>query len=224
MGYIYVFRTVRSRCMSTGVGPQRGTGESTVGSLATDAGSAGDAGLSRERLYDVLANQRRRFALHYLKGRDRPTPIGELSEQVAAWENGCSVTEIDSAERKRVYTALQQSHLPVMDDAGVVAFDKDRGIVEPAPVLADVDIYFDLVQGRDIPWSEYYLALAAVGAGLTAAAWAGIPPLTVLPEFGVAVFMVVALAVSAVAHLYQMRSQRIGGEGPPPEVERADRE
>lgn len=210
--------------MSKTMGVQRVSSGSTADSPAGDTGSADDAGISRERFYDVLANQRRRFALHYLKNRDGPTPLGELAEQVAAWENGCSVTEIDSAERKRVYTALQQSHLPVMDDAGVVAFDKDRGVVEPAPVLADVDIYFDLVKGRDIPWSEYYLALAAVGAGLTAAAWAGIPPLTALPEFGVAVFLVVALAVSAVAHVVQMRSQRIGSEGPPPEVERADRE
>lgn len=202
--------------MSTGVEPQ-GSNEQSLLSRTVER-SRDDDRLPREQLYDVLANQRRRFALHYLKWKREPTSLGELAEQVAAWENDCTIAEIDSTERKRVYTALQQSHLPVMDDAGMVAFDKDRGVVTPGPVLEDVDIYFDLVRGRDIPWSEYYLALSGVSGALVIVSWTGIRPFTVIPEIGVAVFVVVALAVSAVSHLYQMRSQRLGAGGPPPEV------
>jgi DNA-binding transcriptional ArsR family regulator len=80
--------------------------------------------VSEDELFDVLANQRRRFALHLLKREgDETVTIGEMAEQIAAWENGIDMAEITGNERKRVYTALQQSHLPKMDNAGVVEFN-----------------------------------------------------------------------------------------------------
>lgn len=169
-------------------------------------------------MYDVLSNRRRRFAIHYLKSRGETTSLGELSEQVAAWENGCEVEEVTHAQRKRVYTALQQSHLPVMDDAGVVIFDKDRGIVEPTDSLESVDIYLDLVRDADVPWSEYYLGLSTVCAVVVAVAWLDLSPLSTVPDLGWAVFMVVAFGVSALAHEYATRSSEIGASERPPEL------
>ncbi|MFW6000274.1 MAG: DUF7344 domain-containing protein, partial [Halorubrum sp.] len=141
------------------------------------------AEISEDDLFDVLANQRRRFAVHLLKREsDDAVKIGEMAEQIAAWENGIDPAEISSSERKRVYTALQQSHLPKMDDAGVVEFNKARGVVEPTPALTDVDVYLDVVEGREIPWSEYYLGLSGVAAALVGAVWLGAWPFTLLPE------------------------------------------
>ena len=180
--------------------------------------------LSREDVFTVLAHRRRRYALHYLKDRGEPAELGELAEQVAAWENEKEPTEVAYRERKRAYSALQQSHLPVMDDAGIVEFDKERGVIEPTPALARVDVYLDVVHHRDIPWSEYYLGLAAVGAALSAALWLGVWPVALVSPLQWLVFLAVTLSVSAVAHVYEQRSQRLGGEGPPPEVVRDDPE
>jgi len=68
-----------------------------------EAGPATD--VSEDELYKVLANQRRRFAVHLLKREsgDR-VEIGEMAEQIAAWENEVDVTEITGSDRKRVYT------------------------------------------------------------------------------------------------------------------------
>ncbi|GAA0536409.1 hypothetical protein ABNG02_11870 [Halorubrum ejinorense] len=175
--------------------------------------------ISEDELYTVLANQRRRFAVHLLKREsDGALEIGEMAEQIAAWENDVEVAEITGSDRKRVYTALQQSHLPKMDDAGVVEFNKDRGIVEPTPALADMDVYMDVVEGREIPWSQYYLGLSGVASALTAAVWLGAWPFVLLPEMAWTVAIVVAFAFSAATHYYYTAEMKVGQEDEPPEL------
>jgi len=162
----------------------------------------------------VLANQRRRYALHALQGQ--PTAeLGPLAERVAAWENDIDVAEVNSAERKRVYTALQQTHLPKMDGAGVVDFDKNRGVIEPTDDFEDATVYMDVVRGREIPWSQYYMALSAVAAALLAAVAVNAYPFVLLPDFAWGVFAVVAFTVSSLVHYYHARGNRLGaGETP----------
>ncbi|GAA0224174.1 hypothetical protein ACFFQF_09415 [Haladaptatus pallidirubidus] len=44
--------------------------------------------LSRDELFHILRNQRRRYALYYLKQHDEPVTLGAIVEQVTAWEHG----------------------------------------------------------------------------------------------------------------------------------------
>ncbi|AUX08759.1 hypothetical protein AArcSl_1124 [Halalkaliarchaeum desulfuricum] len=172
----------------------------------------------------MLANRRRRYALHALKrdaeGADGQVDLGTLAEQVAAWENEVDPGEVSYDERKRVYTALQQSHLPKMDEVGIVSFNKDRGVVEPTPAMDDVEIYMDVIHGNEIPWSEYYLGLSVVSAALYAAVWIGVYPFTLLPDLSWGVFIVVAFLVSSLAHRYYTSEMRLGTGEMPPEMER----
>ena len=181
-----------------------------------------DHTIRRADLYRVLAHRRRRYALHHLKAVEQATTLGELAEQVAAWENDKSVAEVTSSERKRAYTGLQQSHLRMMGEAGVVTYDKDRGIVEPTTALKNVDVYFDIVHDGDIPWHEYYLAVSGVWAALVVAIWLGTWPLTLFSELGWLLFATVTLFASAFAHTLHNRRNRIGVDGPPPELEEDD--
>jgi hypothetical protein len=175
--------------------------------------------VSEDELFDVLANQRRRFAVHLLKREEKERfEIGDMAEQIAAWENGIDTAEITGNERKRVYTALQQSHLPKMDDAGVVDFNKDRGIVEPTPALQNVDLYMDVVEGKEIPWSTYYLGLSGVAVALTGAVWLGAWPFVLLPDMAWTVAIVVAFAFSAITHKYYTAEMKVGEPEEPPEL------
>ena len=185
-----------------------------------DGGGAEPAtDISEDELFDVLANQRRRFAVHLLKREERDQiAIGDMAEQIAAWENGIDTAEITGNERKRVYTALQQSHLPKMDDAGVVDFNKDRGIVEPTPALTDIDVYMDVVEGREIPWSTYYLGLSGVGVALVGAVWLNAWPFILLPDIAWAIAVVVAFTFSAITHKYYTAEMKVGESEEPPEL------
>ncbi len=175
--------------------------------------------VSEDELFDVLSNQRRRFAVHLLKREaDDSIAIGDMAEQIAAWENGIETAEITGTERKRVYTALQQSHLPKMDKAGVVDFNKNRGIVEPMPAMTDVDVYMDVVEGKEIPWSDYYLGLSGVAVALVGAVWLGAWPFVLLPEFAWTVAIVVAFAFSAITHKYYTAEMKVGEPDEPPEL------
>ncbi|MFD1598996.1 DUF7344 domain-containing protein [Halobellus rarus] len=184
-----------------------------------DGGGEPATELSEDELFDVLSNRRRRFAVHLLKHEEETMEIGDMAEQIAAWENGIDTAEITGDERKRVYTALQQSHLPMMDRAGVVEFNKSRGVIEPTPALEDVDLYLDVVEGREVPWSEYYLGLSAVSAALVAAVWMGAWPFVLLPDLAWTLAIVVAFAFSAVTHKYYTAEMKVGEPEAPPELQ-----
>ncbi|MGM0397469.1 MAG: DUF7344 domain-containing protein [Halobacteriota archaeon] len=189
--------------------------------MSTITGAPGGAvheGPSEDDLFEILSNRRRRYVVHALEQADEPMRIGDVAERVAAWEYDVDESELSYDERKRVYTALQQSHLPKMDDIGIVEYDKHRGTIEPRPGLEDVDVYMDVVTGREIPWSQYYLALAGLALTLVAAIGAGIGPLEAIPELGWTAAITVAFGVSAAIHAYFERTSRLGSQGDPPEL------
>ena len=183
--------------------PETGTGEE-------------QSNISRDTVYKMLANQRRRHTIHYLKQQGNSVPIGLLAEQVAAWEQDTRPDELSSAERKTVYTALQQRHLPKLDDAGMLEFDKRGGVIEPTESLKNIDIYAEIVEGRGFPWSQYYLALSTTLLGLMAAVWADVTPLTMLPDIAWGVFCTVTFTISAAAHVAVTREMKLGAASEPP--------
>lgn len=177
------------------------------------------ASLSRDETFEILSNHRRRYALHHLNQNETGVDIGELAEHVAAWENDIDVSAVTSTQRKRAYTSLQQFHLPKMDEKGVVDFDERAGTAELTPVADDFDVYLEVVDGRDVPWSVYYLALASVNVALVLAAFAGVYPLTVVSAGGWAVFAATTFLISALIHAYVSRTEmRLGRDETPPEV------
>ena len=175
-----------------------------------------DDEVSHDDLFQVLSNPRRRYAVHLLEHEAETVELGSMASQIAAWENDQAVGEVTGAERKRVYTSLQQQHLPKMDELGIVEFNKNRGTVEPAPALEDVDLYLDVVSGKEIPWSEYYLGLSFVCAALVATVGAGVWPLTALSNFSWMVFIVVVFSTSAIAHNYYTYEMGANDEKKPP--------
>lgn len=167
-------------------------------------------------MYKMLANQRRRYTIHYLKEQDGTVPLGLLAEQVSAWEHDTSLDQITSNERKAVYTALQQRHLPKLDDAGIVNFDKRAGTVEPTDSLRSIDIYAEIVEEGEFPWSQYYLGLSTITLALMVAVWANAYPLAALPDIAWGFFCAVSFTVSALVHVVVAREMKLGTTPEPP--------
>jgi DNA-binding transcriptional ArsR family regulator len=186
-----------------------------TGTVATDSG---DGTLSKDVLFDILSNPRRRHALHYLKQQRRPVRVGEIAETLAAWEKGTAPEYVSSRERKRVYTSLYQAHLPKMHRAGVVDYDRDRGYVELAGSADALRIHLEVVERNDIPWSVFYLGLAGLFAGITAALWLDVFPFGLLSELVWMTAVVGVLLGCAAVNTYLDRRSRLGAEGPPPGV------
>jgi hypothetical protein len=175
--------------------------------------------VSKNDIFDLLSHYRRRLLVHALKSSPSHTEIGELAEQIAAWELGIDREELSSKERKRLYTSIQQQHLPRMAEAGFVEFDPDRGTVKPTAALDEADIYLEMVIGREIPWSEFYIGLSGVFAGLTVVVWLEIWPFHLVPtELWLAV-VVLTVGLSAACHRMQNRIMKLGAGERPPEVD-----
>lgn len=177
-------------------------------------------GIDEETVFFVLSNQRRRLVVHALKQKDAAEiDIGGLARQISAWENDIPSAEVDYTERKSVYTSLQQLHLPKMDEAGIVEFDNNRGVVTSTDKIEEFSVYLDVVSEKDIPWHGYYLGLGCIGASLLLALALDAAPFTQLPDLAWIAFLVVALLVSALVHTYSARRRRLGRATDRPEYE-----
>jgi len=206
-------------------GAAAGDGETAARSEAAASGAAGadagdgtaaDAGISHDDCFDLLSNHRRRYALHHLQRNSDETTLGELADRVAAWENDVETDDVTRDQRKRVYTSLQQVHLPRMDELGVVEFDGDKGVIRPGPAADDLDVYLELVGENDVPWSTLYLALALLDAGLIGAATLGVAPLAGIPPIGWVMFILTTFLVTSVAHQYFAHTRMLLGRGEEP--------
>lgn len=168
----------------------------------------------KDELYNLLSNHRRRYVLHYCKRTDDSATLSELAEQVAAWEHDKSISEITSAERKRVYTSLQQTHLDRMADAGIVEFDGDS--VTLTGNAEKLDVYLDIVPSSSIPWGVYYLGLSGLAAVVLFGVWVGFVPTGTVPEIGWAAIVLATFLFSSIAQVLQNRRYRLDQFEKPP--------
>ena len=177
-----------------------------------------DPDLNVDRLYHILSNRRRRFALYFLQRTDDGTTLAELTEHVAAWESGCDPDDLSSDQRKRVYTALQQSHLPTLEKAAIVQYDEIDKYVEPTESLSSIDCYPTI--DRSPRWSHYYLGLSALFGLAVALMWLSVWPMTLVPEPMLATALLVAFGAVALVQWHVDRTGEPIVEGPPPELNR----
>lgn len=103
--------------------------ESDAGVDASTRADTADEELPLDETFHVLQNSRRRETLRYLSSHEGECSLGTLAEWIAARENDTTPDALSSDQRKRVYVALYQSHLPKMDDSGVISYDQSRGSV-----------------------------------------------------------------------------------------------
>lgn len=136
-----------------------------------------DGALSQDVVFKMLHSPRRRQVLAYLSAQDGPVDLDDVIVQVAAWENDTTVDAVSESERKRIYVSLYQTHMPKLDDAGLVEYDEEEGTVELTDRAQNVDRYLAADAGQ-FPWYYAYLGLSAVGLVALLAAWLGAPGLS----------------------------------------------
>ncbi|WP_423746433.1 hypothetical protein V5735_18495 (plasmid) [Haladaptatus sp. SPP-AMP-3] len=152
--------------------------------------------LSTDGAFHLLQSQRRRAAIRYLGDADGPVEMCDLAEQVAAWENDTTAHAPTSDERQRAHIPSYQSHLPKLDEKGVIDYDKNRGIVEQTPLVSQLECYLDVGRDPDIEsederrqWNTYYLSVSVLGSVLFTGAAFRFPLLVHVPSLAVMIFV-----------------------------------
>jgi hypothetical protein len=175
-------------------------------------GDADATSLTPDVAFEVLSNRRRRYVVHRLLQHGGTAELRALSRRIAAWENRKPLEQVTPEERRRVYNALQQFHLPKLRDAGVVAYESGPGKIRPTPAAESLRSYL----GTGGNATSYYTAGLA-GALVTAALSVAVVGGPDLPTIG-------ATALMGAAGVVLLRggrtSGRLGGDGPPPELAR----
>jgi hypothetical protein len=174
--------------------------------------------LSPTVVFGMLSNPRRRCVLHYLKRNDGVTSVGGMARAIAAWEEGIEEGAVTPAMRKRVYTSLYQVHLPKMDEAGFLSYDRQDGSVTLRPAAARLDVHMEVATAGDIPWSQFYLGLSAVFTAVAATSALAVAPMTVLSPAGWSVLFAVLFLGSSAIHVYRDRGSSIWAGDRPAEM------
>jgi len=167
------------------------------------------APLSNEEIFDVLQNERRRHVLQYLRRNGGPVSLGDLADHVAAEEYDCTPEDVTSAQRKRVYTTLQQSHLPQMDEVGIVDYDSDEGVIATTEQTEELTVYLEIVPEGEFPWREFYLSFGAISLAIVTVLWAGVYPFTVIPPLVWATLFATVLTLSSLYHTLVAREMTL---------------
>jgi DNA-binding transcriptional ArsR family regulator len=193
------------------------TATTAVGANRDDGGE-----LSEDEIFKLLSNRRRRFVIHALKRADEPVEVSDLSTHVTAWERGVDPEEVRYEDRRNVYSTLQRTHLPKLEEKNVVTIDDEENLVAPTPELEELDIYVEVLRSREIPWSLYYVGLAGLTASLLLAVATGTPGFAGLEAIDVGVFTATVFGISSVAHHVIGRQARLGNTEKPPEIRRRE--
>ena len=150
--------------VSTADASQGATDEERDSPLEEETVDQGE--LPLDQVFEMLKNERRRHVLRYLWENDGEATLGTLAEHIAAIENDTTVASLSSAQRKRVYVGLYQSHLPKMASNDIIEFDKNRGTIEIGRNAAQTRPYLE--DSTEIPWGMLSLATSLLGAVLLA--------------------------------------------------------
>ncbi|WP_132060523.1 DUF7344 domain-containing protein [Halorussus amylolyticus] len=167
---------------------------------------------SREAMFDLLGNARRRRVLRHLLN-DSAVTLTNLSGRIAAWENDTTVHEVSSRERKQVYSSLYQTHLPRLSEHGLVEYHTDDRVVELTGDPDRLRSFLDVgdTEQRSCPrkWSRYFLWTAVVGSAVIAGHWLGTTPADSITTESLYGLLTVAFMMLSVSFVMAVEGEKL---------------
>lgn len=174
--------------------------------MSSDADTSSE--ISTDVVFEILSNTRRRMVLYYLRQSGGSATVQELAEQIAALENDVDVKDLESQQRKRVYVSLYQTHIPKLENTGIIEYDDARGTVYLTDRAMEIDTYLTPTTESTYPWPIHYLVLAGVGGLLFVLSFVGVPVISAIPTLALGIALMLAFALSTIAQYWQYKQQQ----------------
>lgn len=162
----------------------------------------GDA-LPESDVYTILSNRRRRNTLAELERERDELTVRELSERIASIESGEDPAPRNL--RESVYVSLHQTHLPTLDEHGIVDYDRDRKVVRPRERAREIRPYLNIRTGYGITWLGIYQWLGILGLFLMVAALVSMPVLGAVPPLLIGSTFLGCFAITSAYRVWRLR-------------------
>lgn len=183
---------------------------------STDHADVTDGDLRSEEVFFILSNDRRRKVIEVLCEVDGTISVNDLADRVFAAQRSDPEENPDDDACQNLYISLYQTHVPALEDAGVVEYDSDRGVVEPTDAIEVFERHLETSTSPDAgrsDWMDYYV----LGGSLSVALWA-VHALALVKGYGLVLHSTSVLSTLAVvaSDLYR-RAQSAIAEAETPE-------
>jgi DNA-binding transcriptional ArsR family regulator len=105
---------------------------------------------TESQLFALLAKRRRRLVIRVLAEIGTPISVTDLARRIGEREKDSLSNEC----LRSIRTSLHHIHLPKLDDAGVVRYDRTEEMVYAEPDLHSLIRFLEKVAEGDRPWSD----------------------------------------------------------------------
>jgi len=156
-------------------------------------------------IYEVLANPRRRGTIQHLTGSaaGRTVSLRDLATAIATEETGQSPPPRSC--RESVYNSLHQTHLPKLNELGIIEYDRETRAVRVRDSVREIDRYMELLTPYGFTWDEYYRTLGIAALVSIVASLADIPVLEAVDPLLWASGFLVVFVLSTCYQLWSIR-------------------
>jgi hypothetical protein len=108
--------------------------------IDSDVRSTSD-NLSSTAVFEALSHSRRQHMLQYLVQRPGAIALGDVAEYIAIEERN-----VTRDQYERILTGLVHTHVPHLDDAGLIRYDVGRETVSLQADVESLRPYLELTQ------------------------------------------------------------------------------
>lgn len=121
--------------------------------------------VDKDAIFEVLSSSRRRQLLYYLHQHGNEATLRDLAREVAITETG---EPVDNDVVKRLYISLYQTHIPKLEEEGLVVYNEEEKRVELTDQVWNIAHVLDVDVNQSRQWPLYYATLAVIGIVLAA--------------------------------------------------------
>lgn len=104
-----------------------------------------------DQIFEVLSEERRRYALYYLEQQETAIPVQELIEQVAEWNADRPAESIPDEKFERIEMEFYHRELPKATDLEYVQYNPNDGLVELTGIPPEVDAIISIARVIERP-------------------------------------------------------------------------
>ncbi|MDG5818934.1 hypothetical protein [Natronococcus sp. A-GB7] len=104
-----------------------------------------------ETVFELLQEERRRYALYYLYERNGPVSVAEVVETIEKWEDDTAETSPELGSLDEIALELQHVHLPKSAEVEFIQYDPSRDVVQITGSPPEFDAFVTVAKLLESP-------------------------------------------------------------------------